>query len=199
MSNFSKTILVDADGVLLNWESGFDSWMSGHGFTKKDFHAYNTHEAYGMVATDGNRYCQMFNESVYIKHLKPFKDSIKYVKKLHDEHNFVFHVITSISDNPYIIENRVENLHNLFGESTFSEITCLGHEVSKASVLDKYKNSNCFWIEDVASNYLIGRNLGLKALLVDQNYNQFITTDNRMFTWYDIYNRIVKNETLYSR
>ena len=45
-----KTILVDCDGVVLNWEYAFDIFMEEHGFNKvKDANAiYNIGERYGI-------------------------------------------------------------------------------------------------------------------------------------------------------
>jgi hypothetical protein len=45
-----KVILVDADGVLLNWEYAFNVWMDTHGFNKipgSEFN-YDIGERYGI-------------------------------------------------------------------------------------------------------------------------------------------------------
>ena len=45
-----KIILTDADGVLLNWEHGFHSWMGEHGHTPILNNSYNTASMYAHSA-----------------------------------------------------------------------------------------------------------------------------------------------------
>lgn len=197
MSLNEKLILTDVDGVLLHWEWMFDVWMSKHGYTKKTDDAYDTCEAYGISEADGERLCRMFNETVYVRNLPPFKDAIKYTRKLHEEHGYVFHAITSISSDPTVIESRVENLYRVFGRSMFYDITCLDPAVSKLAALNQYANSDCYWIEDHLENCALGADIGLRPLLMSQIYN--VTSDNsdkrykyleRYYNWAAIYERI---------
>lgn len=188
----SKLILTDVDGVLLHWEWMFDVWMSKHGYQKHNRDDYNTFEAYCLSDVEGDRLCTMFNETVYIRNLPPYLNAIKYTRKLHEDHGYVFHAITSISNDPLVIESRVENLYRVFGRSMFYDITCLHHSVSKATILSNYENSNCYWIEDHQDNYQLGLDLGLNPLLMNQAYNQRISAgDRRVNNWKQIYERIV--------
>lgn len=189
----SKLILTDVDGVLLHWEWMFDLWMAKHGYSKINDNAYTTSQAYGITEEEGDRLCTMFNETVYIRNLPPYRDAIRYTRKLHEEHGYVFHAITSIGSDPLVVESRIENLHRVFGRSMFFDITCLHHSVSKLTVLNQYVDSGCWWIEDHPVNYQIGVNAGLKSLLVNQTYNQLVPAgDNRVNNWYEIYERITE-------
>lgn len=189
----SKLILTDVDGVLLHWEWMFDIWMSKHGYVRHSHDAYNTAQAYGITEEEGDRLCTMFNETVYIRNLPPYRDAIRYTRKLHEEHGYVFHAITSISSDPLVVESRVENLYRVFGRSMFFDITCLHHSVSKATVLNQYADSGCWWIEDHPDNFKLGFQLGLKPLLVNQTYNQDILVRvSRVNNWKEIYERIVE-------
>jgi FMN phosphatase YigB (HAD superfamily) len=139
----------------------------------------------------------MFNETVYIRNLPPYRDAIKYTRKLHEDYGYVFHAITSISDDPLVIESRVENLHRVFGRSMFFDITCLHHSVSKTTILGQYANSNCYWVEDHLENCALGLDLGLQPILMNQAYNITNFTSNprykylpRVSSWFDIYSRI---------
>lgn len=187
----TKLILTDVDGVLLHWEWMFDIWMSKHGYYKVNDNAYNTSQAYGITPEEGDRLCTMFNETVYIRNLPPYRDAIRYTRKLHEEHGYVFHAITSISNDPLVVESRVENLYRVFGRSMFFDITCLDPTISKLTVLNQYAGTGCWWIEDHPVNYQIGVNAGLKSLLINQTYNQLVSAgDNRVNNWYEIYERI---------
>lgn len=187
-----KLILTDCDGVLLHWEWSFDRWMSKHGYVKHSEGDYDIHKCYDITSVKANELVKMFNETVFVANLPPYRDAIKYVRKLHEDHGFVFHVVTSIGDEPEIVEGRVKNLHNVFGASPFYRITCLDPTVSKAAVLQQYAGSGCLWIEDHLSNFHLGNDLGLNSILVDQHYNRTFNTDSRVFSWREIYEEITE-------
>jgi hypothetical protein len=187
----NKLILADCDGVLLHWEWYFDRWMSKHGYTKRTEGAYSTAEAYHIAEERGEQLVRMFNETVYACNLPPLRDAVKYVRKLHEEYGCVLHVISSISGEAEIAEARQRNLYNVFGSSVFYKITCLDPSVSKLVALNEYASSNAIWVEDVVSNYEIGKKLGLHPLLVCQSYNQSDYSLNRVYNWSHIYS-IVK-------
>ena len=44
-----KKILVDVDGVLLDWEPAFDAWMAERGFRIKKPGVYNQYVRYGFT------------------------------------------------------------------------------------------------------------------------------------------------------
>jgi FMN phosphatase YigB (HAD superfamily) len=96
-----KVILTDADGVLLDWIYAFDMWMKRHGYNITNPNAYSVAVRY--ETEDGKRLAKMFNESAWIRKIPPFKDAIKYVKKLHEEHGYVFHCISSLSDDDFSV------------------------------------------------------------------------------------------------
>lgn len=188
-----KLILTDCDGVLLHWEWSFDRWMSRHGYTKCSEGAYDIDQCYRITRSEANQLVRMFNETVFVTALPPLRDAIKYVRKLHEDHGFVFHVITSIGDEPEIVEGRVKNLHNVFGSSPFYRITCLDPSISKAAALEPYRDSECYWIEDHLSNFMLGNDMGLTGILVDQHYNRTLPTDSRVSNWKQIYKEVTND------
>ena len=88
--NKDKVILVDCDGVLLDWEYSFDYWMKRHGYVKTGVCEYDMSICYDMPRDEIKRLIRMFNESAAIRKLPPLRDAMKYVKKLHEEHGYIF-------------------------------------------------------------------------------------------------------------
>lgn len=168
-----NVILVDADGVLLNWEYSFDIWMSQHGFEKVKGRelTYNIGKRYGISDEQGKKLIKMFNESAAIGFLPPLRDAMHYVKRLHEEHGYIFHCITSLSSDTNAQKLREMNLKKLFGDTTFESIVCLETGSDKDDALEKYKGSGLWWIEDKYDNALAGKEIGLRSILMEHGHN----------------------------
>lgn len=166
-------ILVDADGVLLNWEYAFEVWMAQHGF---EFIPggelnYDMSVRYGISRPQIVKLIKMFNESSAIGFLPPLRDAMHYVEKLHREHGYTFHCITSVSLDPNTIKLREMNLHKLFGETAFPKIICLDTGAPKDAALYQYRDTGCYWCEDKVENAELGASLGLNSLLMEHGHN----------------------------
>ena len=85
-----------------------------------------------------------------------------YVEKLHKEHGYVFHCITSVSIDPNAIKLREMNLRKLFGETAFQRIVCLDTGADKNYALEEYAGSQCWWVEDKPENADVGHDMGLR-------------------------------------
>jgi FMN phosphatase YigB (HAD superfamily) len=168
-----SVILVDADGVLLNWEYAFNIWLETHGFTQIPGGEldYDISKRYGISRTQCVKLIKMFNESAAIGFLPPLRDAMHYVKKLHEEHGYVFHCITSVSVDPNAVRLREMNLHKLFGDTVFQKVVCLDTGAEKDSALFPYRDTGCWWIEDKVENAETGNRLGLNALLMEHGHN----------------------------
>ena len=44
-----KVILTDCDGVIVDWEYGFEQFMNGHGYEKVKSDSYDLREQYGCL------------------------------------------------------------------------------------------------------------------------------------------------------
>ena len=115
-----------------------------------------------------------------------------YVKRLHEEHGYVFHCITSLSDDPHAGALRKVNLARIFGTSPFAKILCLPTGASKSEALNEYSGSGCYWIEDKPENAEVGKGLGLRSLLMDHEYNADYKNSGipRVQNWREIYELI---------
>jgi FMN phosphatase YigB (HAD superfamily) len=192
-----KTILVDCDGVLLDWEYAFAGWMARHGYEMEidGFDMYKIHERYKLAKPEAKRLIRMFNESAQIRKLPPLRDAIKYVKKLHQEHGYVFHAITSLSNDQYAQHLRTKNLRELFGDTVFEKYVYLDTGADKDEVLREYRNTGCYWVEDKPENAIVGLGFGLNSILVNHAHNEDEPMENlnvkRVDTWKEIYEMIV--------
>lgn len=193
-----KIILTDCDGVILDWEEGFSVWMEHHGHKKVDGYQYlyNIGERYGMPSEAGNKLVKQFNESAAIGFLPPLRDAQFFVKKLHEQHQYKFICITSLSLDPYARQLRMRNLKKLFGDA-FLDVICLDTGADKDDILMEYgtKYPGNYWIEDKPENVNWGIDAGLNGILVEHGHNMDYTGQaNVVLNWEEIYNLITQKE-----
>ena len=200
----SRTILSDADGVLLEWNKPFNEFMAAKGFPQQP----NTDWFYSIPSrhdcdpATAHRLIAEFNEGDYMRNLKPFADSVEYVRIL-KELDFKFIIITSLSDSEAAYNNRKYNLDRVFGDA-IEELICLKTGIDKYHALQRWEGSGHFWIEDHMRNAEAGHELGLKPILVSHPYNAHYKTDlfptvNNITPWKQIFDIICKEyEITYS-
>jgi hypothetical protein len=187
-------ILSDADGVLLDWEWAFTVWMQEKGYTIADGHkkTYALHHWFtDLELPEARKLIIQFNESAAIGFLPAFRDSMFYVKRLHEEHGYKFRVITSLSLDANAGRLRDMNLRKLFGDAIDS-VVCLDTGADKDEALAPYKGTGLYWIEDKPSNADLGLELGLKSLLVEHGHNMHHDNANLpvVKSWKEIYDII---------
>lgn len=190
-----KVILVDCDGVLLDWVYAFTQWMDRHGY-ELDPNAdkiYSINQRYNISKDEGKRLVRMFNESAVIRKLPPLRDAMKYVRKLHEEHGYVFHAITSLSNDQYAQHLRTKNLIELFGPTPFEKYVYLDTGADKDEALEEYRDTGCYWIEDKPENCDVGTKIGLESLLVAHEHNaNYKGSATRVQNWKEIYKVITE-------
>ena len=197
-----KIILTDCDGVILDWEEGFSVWMEHHGHKKVEGYQYlyNIGQRYGMPSDAGNKLVKQFNESAAIGFLPPLRDAQFFVKKLHEQHQYKFVCITSLSLDPYAEKLRRRNLQKLMGDA-FLDVLCLDTGADKDIILEEYgkKYPGAYWMEDKPENVDWGIDAGLKGILIEHGHNMdYNGSATIVKNWEEIYNLITRDYTGYS-
>jgi len=188
-----KLILVDCDGVLLDWQYSFFTWMEKRGHAPTSYDEYDMGKTFDMPYDQAKEMCEYFNCSAAIGWLSPFKDAKKYVKKLHEDHGFIFHCITSLSTDKYAGKLRMKNLEAVFGKKVFEELICLPCGGDKDEALKEYADTDCIWVEDKPQNAVVGANLGLNSVLIEHDHNKDFSHPmvTNVKNWREIYEMIV--------
>ena len=184
----SKVILTDCDGVLLDWKYGFYQYMAQRGHTVQNHNVYSMAETFNITKDEANEHVRIFNKSMYIAHLTPFRDAIFGINYLHEQHGFVLHVITALSTEPEAYKLRLQNLHDVFGTNVIDRLVCTDPEhPDKTPYLEEYEGTNCIWVEDSPKNAIAGAKLGLNTYSINHSHN----IDH-------VYNPVHKIETVYN-
>ena len=167
-----KLILTDCDGCCLDWEWAFNVWMQEHGFEELPGSKlnYDMSVRYGIPREQVVKLIRIFNESAAIGFLPAQRDAMYYIKRLHEEHGYRFHAITSVSLDPNAIKLREMNIHKLFGDA-FERIVCLDTGAHKDEALEEYEGTGLYWIEDKWSNAVAGYKYGLRPIVLEHGHN----------------------------
>ena len=189
--NLNKVILADCDGVLLDWEYAFNIWMQEHGFEEVPGSklSYEMDERYGIPKEQVRKLIRLFNESAAIGFLPALRDAMYYVKRLHEEHGYRFHCITSLSTDPNAVKLREQNLSKLFGKTAFERVVCLPTGADKNEALEEYRDTGCYWIEDKPVNAEAGHAVGLRSLVIEHGHNMHYYHEHITLVknWRDVY------------
>jgi FMN phosphatase YigB (HAD superfamily) len=185
----NKIIVVDCDGVLLDWEHSFKLWMKEKGYEVKNDVEYSMAKSYEMEKPEMKKLIRHFNESATMCCLPPLRDAVKYVRKIHEELGYVFHCVTSMTLDRYANKLREQNLSNLFGETAFEKVHCLDTGADKDDALLPYLDSGCLWVEDKIKNAELGDRLGMSAVLMKHDHQNDYTNDAipAVESWKEIY------------
>ena len=146
-------------------------------------------ERYGIPKEQVRKLIRLFNESAAIGFLPALRDAMYYVKRLHEEHGFRFHCITSLSTDPNAVKLREQNLSKLFGKTAFERVVCLPTGADKNEALEEYRDTGCYWIEDKPVNAEAGHAVGLRSLVIEHGHNMHYYHEHITLVknWRDVY------------
>ncbi|AXH72561.1 MAG: haloacid dehalogenase-like hydrolase [Caudoviricetes sp.] len=190
---YKKRILTDIDHVVLHHATSFQKWLSKNycsSFENKSWADYpNFEEWLGLNTEKANEIIYDFNTSEYFSDLFPEKDSLIFVNQLHAL-GYEFIGITACGDNELIQKYREVNLNHWF-PNIFRKVFYVNDPREKLQILENFEPS--YWVEDSASNALLGVQCNHKTYLMEQPYNSHIILDNvkNVKSWKNIYEDIV--------
>lgn len=191
MQDNDCVILVDCDGVIMNWLYAFEKWMQKKGYVIINDELYNISEVFNLSKEKANVLLKAFNESAAIGYLPPLRDAVHYVKALHEKHGYVFHMITSLTKDENAQKLRIENTRRLFGDTAFEKFVFLDTGADKDEALREYEGTNYVWIEDKPANAMAGEKFGLDSILIEHEYNKHCKDFPMMKNWKEVYEYLV--------
>jgi FMN phosphatase YigB (HAD superfamily) len=165
-------IVLDCDGVLLNWHKGFISYsLKYHGLR---LNALSPMDSYDMHTWFNNMSKETFIRLVseynsYPRVLEPCRGAIESIQDLASYEDLEFSVLTSFGSCPHMSNFRQEYLQVVFN-NIFKEVRVLKLRECKRQALIEM-NPDVF-VEDCAEYAITGRELGIKTYLVNTTYNQ---------------------------
>ena len=190
MINKNKIILTDCDGVCLDWEYGFHTWMETHGHKLVNKDLYSVAKQYDMDQDAAKRQVEIFNSSASMGFLPPLRDAQYYMKLLAEKLGYRFIAVTSLSNDPSAQKLRTCNLNKIFGEGTFIEFHYLDCGADKDEILTELagKYPGSIWVEDKYVNAEVGRELGFDSLIVEHGHNLAYEGECKVVkNWKEIY------------
>lgn len=163
-------ILLDCDGVLLNWEYEFGVWAQnelGRGLATHANH-WDLTKWLGETKEVADDMIRRFNHSSKFGQLKPMPGAVKVLQAYYMA-GHELHVISSCSKNPDVVHLRKENLQREFG-GIFASVTCLDLGETKAHTLAQHEPGS-IWIEDNYNGAAVGHALGHVAMMLRWPHN----------------------------
>lgn len=173
-------VLLDIDGVILNWDFGIDNYIKSHvpDHMQPEFvdeHAYDLSDRYGFGLEEANQVVWDFHTHESFAEIPALPGVSEALAKLVNDYDLV--AITACGDDDLIAQYREQNLHSLFPHM-FKEIICTNSGSAKQSHLAKFPPSS--WVEDHTKNAHMGLEFGHSCFLVDAPYNRADVLDQVM-------------------
>jgi len=170
----NKFILTDCDGVCLDWETAFMGWCRHNGMVPVEGYQlmYKINERFNITPEEGKRLTNQFNSSAAIGFLPPLRDAQWFIRKLFEQHGYLFVAVTSLHSDPYAQELRTQNLRKLFGDA-FVGFHYLDCGADKDEILERlsHKYYGAPWIEDKPVNADVGAEFGFNSFLMEHGHN----------------------------
>ena len=198
MINKNKIILTDCDGVCLDWEFAFHTWMETNGHNLADGNTYSVCNQYSITKEQADRLVAQFNSSAHMGFLPPLRDAQYYIKLLAERLGYRFVAVTSLSSDVYAQKLRTCNLNKLFGDGTFVDYHYLPCGADKDDILEElsHKYYGSIWVADKYVNAEAGAKVGFDALLIEHGHNLNYEGDCKVVrNWEEIYNYVERKET----
>ena len=93
-------ILTDVDGVLLNWNKQFETWMEQEDYLLDNPEGYAIHRRFGISRDIATKMVKDFNEGPWLSHLETLEGAKEGVAEL-VENGYKFDICTAIGTNQF--------------------------------------------------------------------------------------------------
>lgn len=171
--------IFDCDDVLLDWQSGFLSFLNDHGIWPDPAGPtdWALHHWIGGSDVDARYLVRKFNASVHFGYLKSLPDAFETVWTLRDEGHTVS-VLTSCGNSENVAAARCANLERNFsavsGAWPFSWVKILDLGESKRDALKDCLlfADDIVFIEDNYDHAKTAANLGIRAYCLRRTHNR---------------------------
>lgn len=177
-------VLLDCDGVLLDWESAFREWVTAK--LRRPIAAHPSDwclsKWLGVTKDEASALVEEFNHGEHFGSLWPVSGAVWAVGGL-AEAGFELHVITSCAAKSEVAAQRRQNLAIHFGD-VFASVTCLDLGQSKAKALIEHE-PGATWIEDNFTHALTGHALGHRTFVLRYPHNRKHEEGSVGPTWCD--------------
>lgn len=193
----NKPLLVDCDGVLLDWLGGFTFFVEKKQnltLCKAGPQTFDLSEWLGCSKDEMIALINAFNsgEDGFFGQLRPLPLAVESLQAAYSIGRPI-HVITSVSKQPEVIAQRKSNLITVFGD-IFTEINCIGLHSSKQEHLARHQDAT--WVEDHYDNATVGAKAGHTSYLLRTSYNLRHEADCDTLIWVDDWSQIQEQENL---
>lgn len=170
-----RLAILDCDGVLLNWRDSFALWSVENKFLRsQDDWNPNEWVFEPQCDTPISKLIEIFNSTYHISKLPPIQDAINGVKYL-KEKGYDLKVCTAFSNSYQAMKMREENLNNVFGKGTFTDVFSVPLGSSKLDIIGKYDFDDTVYIEDTPSALNLALDIGYSPnnlFLIPHPYNK---------------------------
>lgn len=169
-------VILDCDGVLLDWESGFRMWVQGvypeTRFTSDYPADWDLSKWIGCTQEQAFNLIRSFNQTSYFGALSPMPDAARLLYEI-DRRGHPIYVVTSCSSDPVVLRRREQNLGRVFSIGIRRTI-CLDLGVSKLETLRAFRMiyGECIWVEDNLKNALDGFTAGHRSFFLRRPHNE---------------------------
>lgn len=185
-----KVIPIDVDGVVVQWQSNLPFFAAEHNIPTDriiemivDEKFRTMSEIFGCDEELAGNLLKQYNNSKWIRGLKPYDDALVVINRLKQRYDFV--AITAIGKTADSCLNRIANLNILF-PSAFKEVMTVDiHESKTARYLEakkKYGNQMVCFIDDLEHNLEDFHSVMSELPMIHLTRNPNRTTENPLWT-----------------
>lgn len=168
-----ETIIIDVDGVLLDWKANVRFMMNELGMTHKLVRDYDHHSSSRNVFIDVSeaeyrKLIGVYNEHPSTRYLPAFPDAYDALRELSKTYKII--ALSKFGWSRTSWANRMFNLNSHFGKMV-DELICIEYAEKKSEYINKLCNDHDvkFFIDDRLDNiYDVNENTNVVSIFVDR-------------------------------